>query len=278
MQQFLTGFIVGLLVFALVGTIFLRKRVYKIRKSGNGNLKEFENLSKLTGELAHEIKNPLSTIKINLKLIAEDLKDLDSDRTTEKGFERNDQRFIRALRKMTVIESQTDRLEQILDGFLKYVDRTELQLAETDINELISDMADFYSPQSRSHSITLRLGLYDGPLVSKVDAGMLKQAILNLFINAQQAMSNGGELMIRTDKHQQNALITVSDTGIGIAPDELPKIFDAYYSSRPSGSGLGLPTTRKIIQAHNGTISVNSEQGKGTSFSIKLPLTGTGQV
>jgi len=278
MQQFLTGFIVGLLVFALVGTIFLRKRVYKIRKSGNGNLKEFENLSKLTGELAHEIKNPLSTIKINLKLIAEDLKDLDSDRTTEKGFERNDQRFIRALRKMTVIESQTDRLEQILDGFLKYVDRTELQLAETDINELISDMADFYSPQSRSHSITLRLGLYDGPLVSKVDAGMLKQAILNLFINAQQAMSNGGELMIRTGKHQQNALITVSDTGIGIAPDELPKIFDAYYSSRPSGSGLGLPTTRKIIQAHNGTISVNSEQGKGTSFSIKLPLTGTGQV
>lgn len=278
MQQFLTGFIVGLLVFALVGTIFLRKRVYKIRKSGNGNLKEFENLSKLTGELAHEIKNPLSTIKINLKLIAEDLKDLDSDRTTEKGFERNDQRFIRALRKMTVIESQTDRLEQILDGFLKYVDRTELQLAETDINELISDMADFYSPQSRSHSITLRLGLYDGPLVSKVDAGMLKQAILNLFINAQQAMSNGGELMIRTDKHQQNALITVSDTGIGIAPDELPKIFDAYYSSRPSGSGLGLPTTRKIIQAHNGTITVNSEQGKGTSFSIKLPLTGTGQV
>jgi len=275
MLQFLTGFIVGLLVFALVGTIFLRKRVYKIRKSENENLKEFENLSKLTGELAHEIKNPLSTIKINLKLAAEELKQSDPDPSGEKN---TDRKFARALRKITVIESQTDRLEQILDGFLRYTDRTELQLAETDINELISDMVDFYSPQSRSHSIILRLGLCDGPLVCKVDAGMLKQAILNLFINAQQAMSDGGELMIRTGKHQQSALITISDTGIGIAPDELPKIFDAYYSSRPSGSGLGLPTTKKIIQAHSGTITVNSEQGKGTSFSIKLPLTGTGQA
>ena len=275
MQQFLIGFVVGLLLFALVLIFFLRKKAFRIRTGGNKHLKEFENLGRLTGELAHEIKNPLSTIKINLKLIAEDLKDLDSDRSGEKGSGKSDQRFTRALRKMTVIESQADRLEQILDSFLRYADRTRLQLAETDINELISDMVDFYSPQSRSHSIIVRLGLYNGPLVCKVDAGMLKQAILNLFINAQQAMNQGGELMIRTDKLRENALITISDTGKGISPEELPKIFDAYYSSRPSGSGLGLPTTRKIIEAHNGTISVDSQQGKGTLFSIKLPLAKT---
>jgi signal transduction histidine kinase len=101
---------------------------------------------------------------------------------------------------------------------------------------------------------------------------MLKQVVLNLFINAQQAMTGGGELIIRTDKQEQCAVITVSDTGCGIQQDMLPHIFDAYYSSRPQGTGLGLPTAKKIVEAHNGKINVDSEQGKGTSFTIKLPL------
>jgi signal transduction histidine kinase len=276
MQQLLIGFVVGLLVLAPALILFLRKKGFEIRRSRNKHLKEFENLSKLTGELAHEIKNPLSTIKINLKLVDEALKELDSDRPDEKRSDRRDHRLTRALRKIAVIDKETDRLEHILDSFLRYADRTELQLAEVDINELISDMVDFYSPQSRSHSIILRLGLYDVPLVCKADAGMLKQAVLNLLINAQQAMTDGGELMIRTNRQKKDAVITISDTGRGISPAELPKIFDAYYSSRPSGSGLGLPTTKKIIEAHNGAISVNSEQGKGTLFSIKLPLLGAG--
>ena len=101
---------------------------------------------------------------------------------------------------------------------------------------------------------------------------MLKQVILNLFINAQQAISDGGELIIRTAKQKGDAVIQISDTGSGIAPDKLPNIFDAYYSSRPQGSGLGLPTAKKIVEAHNGTIDVNSEPGKGTLFTIKLPI------
>jgi signal transduction histidine kinase len=101
---------------------------------------------------------------------------------------------------------------------------------------------------------------------------MLKQVVLNLFINAQQAMKDGGELIIRTDRLKAQAVIQVSDTGSGIAPDKLSHIFDAYYSSRPQGSGLGLPTAKRIVEAHNGTLSVNSEQDKGTSFTITLPL------
>jgi signal transduction histidine kinase len=223
-----------------------------------------EELGKLTGELAHEIKNPLSTIKINLKLIAEELEGANLD----KG----DQRFTRALRKIAVIQKETDRLEQILDGFLRYIGRTELQLASVDISSLISDMFDFYSPQAHSHSIIIRQQLYDKPLVCKADEGMLKQAILNLFINAQQAMSDGGELLIRTERRKKDAVIQISDTGSGIGPDKLPHIFDAYYSSRSQGSGLGLPTAKKIVEAHNGTITVDSEPGKGTSFTIRLPL------
>ncbi len=240
----------------------------KTQEGKKEHLKELEELGKLTGGLAHEIKNPLSTIKINLKLIAEELEGSDADAPGWQG----GQRITRALRKIAVVQKEADRLEQILDGFLRYIDRTELQLASVNINELVDDMVDFYSPQAHSHSITVRLGLHNKPLVCKIDADMLKQAILNLFINAQQAMSGGGELIIRTYRQKKDAVIAVGDTGSGIAPDELPNIFDAYYSSRPQGSGLGLPTAKRMVEAHNGTISVNSEQGKGTLFTIKLPV------
>jgi len=242
------------------------------QKNKNEYLEQLEELSKLTGTLAHEIKNPLSTIKINLKLISEDLESLNSSEPSKIGPQIDDKRFARALRKIAVIQKETDRLEHILDGFLRYVGKTELQSANVDINELVSDMVDFYSPQAYSRSITVRHSLCKEPLVCKVDAGMLKQVILNLFINAQQAMSEGGELMIRTERQKKDAVVQISDTGSGIAPDKLPHIFDAYYSARPQGIGLGLATAQKIVSAHNGTIAVVSEPGKGTSFTIKLPL------
>ncbi|MHC4800187.1 MAG: two-component system sensor histidine kinase NtrB [Planctomycetota bacterium] len=231
-----------------------------------------EELGKLTGELAHEIKNPLSTIKINLKLIREELEAANRAGTNQLGQDADSRRFTRALRKIAVIQKETDRLEQILESFLRYIDKTELQLSSVDISSLIGDMVDFYSPKAHSHSIIIRQQLYDEPLVCKADEGMLKQAILNLFINARQAMSDGGELLIRTDRRKKDAVIQISDTGSGIAPDKLPHIFDVYYSSRPQGSGLGLPTAKKIVEAHKGTITVDSEPGKGTSFTVRLPL------
>jgi len=231
-----------------------------------------EELGKLTGELAHEIKNPLSSIKINLKLAREELEAAKSAPAGQTGRGQGGLEFTRALRKIAVIEKETDRLERILEGFLRYIGKTELQLASVDMNSLISDMIDFYSPQARSHSIIIRQQLYDKPLVCKADEGMLKQVILNLFINAQQAMSDGGELLIRTERRKKEAVIQISDTGSGIAEDKLPNIFDVYYSSRPHGSGLGLPTAQKIVEAHKGAISVDSESGKGTSFTIELPL------
>jgi signal transduction histidine kinase len=233
-----------------------------MQKGKDEHFKQLEELSKLTGELAHEIKNPLSTIKVNLELAIEDLK--------ETG--KNGQTAARALKKITVVKKETDRLEQILDGFLRYVSRPELRLASSNVNELLSDMVDFYSPQAYSHSITIRQGLSNEPLVCKVDAGMLKQVVLNLFINAQQAMNSGGELMIRTSRQKESAVIQISDTGKGIAADKLPDLFKPYCSFRSSGTGLGLATAKRIVEAHNGTITVDSELGKGTLFTIKLPL------
>ncbi|MCK4293857.1 MAG: two-component sensor histidine kinase [Planctomycetes bacterium] len=272
MQQFVAGFFVALLLVVPVLVFFLHKRVSRIRRSHNDHLEQLEELSKLTGGLAHEIKNPLSTVKINLKLIGEDLEDAGSGQSPAAVPGDVSRGSARALRKIAVVQKETDRLEQILDGFLRYIDRAELQLAGVDINELIGDMIDFYSPQAHTHKITVRQGLNSAPLVCKIDADMLKQAILNLFINAQQAMGDGGELMIRTEQQKSDAIIRISDTGSGIAPDKLPHIFDAYYSSRPHGSGLGLPTAKKIIEAHNGSIVAESDLGKGALFTIALPL------
>jgi signal transduction histidine kinase len=231
------------------------------KQKSNLHSEAFEELSKLTGGLAHEIRNPLSTIKINLKLISEDL-------------DKNDPRHVRTLRKIAVVQKETDRLEKILDDFLRYTGRTELQPITVDANELVSDMVDFYMPQAQQHSITIRFGPSRERLFCRLDSVMFKQVLLNLFINAQQAMPAGGELIIRTYKKRNDAVIEIGDTGVGIAPEHIEKIFDAYYSSKPGGSGLGLPTAKKVILQHNGTITVSSEVGRGTLFSIHLPLCG----
>jgi signal transduction histidine kinase len=279
-EQFAVGLIIGLLITALFFLWLLSRRSVRYmpekdrsiaKKEINRHQRDLEELGKLTGGLAHEIKNPLSTIKVNLKLITEDLQSRRGD-LSSRGSETPDRIISRAVRKIAVVQKETGRVERILEGFLRYIDRRKLQLTESDINTLVGDMIDFYSPQAHSHSITVRQGLYKEQLVCKVDAGMLKQVLLNLFINAQQAMNDGGELMIKTDRQEKDAIIQISDTGCGIAPDKLPRIFDAYYSTKQGGSGLGLPTARRIIEDHKGTITVDSELSKGTSFTIKVPL------
>jgi len=268
LSPFLTGVVAGIVI-GLVSAAGLCC-LYKYRKnlklhsgrqlaSRRSRGSELEELSRLTGGLAHEIKNPLSIIKVNLKLVSEDL----------AGQNEN---VMRAAKKIDVVRRETERLEQILGDFLAFIKKTDLHLSGIDINQTVSDMIDFYSPQAFSHSITVRSGLAGESLICKADAGSLKQVLLNLFINAQQAMPDGGELMLRTQKNGKNAVIIISDTGKGIEPENLNRIFDAFHSTRPGGSGLGLSTSRKIIEAHNGSIRVDSIPGKGTSFTIQLPL------
>jgi signal transduction histidine kinase len=230
---------------------------------------QLEELSRLTGELAHEIRNPLSTIKVNLKLVREQLEQADLAKNSDVA---------RAMRKLVVIQEEADRLDAILAGFLRYIGKPELQASPVDINQVIADMVDFYLPQAYNGAVTLRRGLAKEPLVCKADAAMLKQALLNLFINAQQAMPRGGDLIVRTDRQAPWAVVEVSDTGCGIEAAVLNRIFEPYRSSKPRGTGLGLATVRKIVEAHGGSISVTSEAGKGTSFTIRLPLlTGEGE-
>jgi two-component system, NtrC family, sensor histidine kinase HydH len=239
-------------------------------KAEGVGLSEVEGLGRLLGVIAHEIKNPLSTIKVNLRLVDEELQ-------AGPGGD-IDQRLARARRKLAVIDKEATRLEQILDGFLRYADRTQPRLSTVDLNSVVDDIIDFYMPQATVHSVTLRKSLSNEPIQCLADAAMLKQAILNLLINAQQAIAGEGEVMVRTANDGQYAQIQISDTGKGIPAERLADLFSPYQSSKPDGAGLGLATVKKIIDAHKGTITVVSEPGKGTSFTIKLPVAREGDT
>jgi signal transduction histidine kinase len=133
-------------------------------------------------------------------------------------------------------------------------------------------MVDFYSAQARSAKLTLRYQLHPAPLICDLDMDLIKQALLNIFINAQQAMPDGGELMIRTSMDEDSALIDITDTGPGISEADRQKMFEVSFSTKQGGSGLGLLTTKRIIQAHQGSIEVQTTPGRGTNFRISLPL------
>jgi len=271
-KEFIFGVLFACLFLIPVVVLLLRRKLTPIRQGGITDSQIDAELSRLTGELAHEIKNPLSTIKVNLKLTSEALEEVGHVESRGPLSDQRQSQLASAARKITVVQKEADRLEQILDGFLGCVRRPDLQLATVDLNELVGDMIDFYSPQAHSHALTVRQSLTKKPLVSRVDPVAVKQVLLNLLINAQQAQQGGGELMIRTTGRSGRAIIQVSDTGEGIPPERLDDIFRPFYSSRMGGSGLGLATARKIIEAHKGSITVHSEPGKGTSFTIELPL------
>lgn len=237
--------------------IWLSARRLAARAKGHEHLVE---LAQLVGGLTHEIKNPLSTIKVNLKLLAEDL------------HRYRDDEHRRLERRLNNVQKETDRLKGILEEFLRFAGKYELSLSTTDLRQVIGELADFFAPQADAAGAIMRISLPDSEARCNVDANLIKQALLNLMINAVQAMVGGGELLIRLSVHRRNAIIEVIDTGPGISREDLPKIFDAYYSTRTGGSGLGLPITRRIIQEHHGTIRADSEVDKGTRFVISLPL------
>jgi signal transduction histidine kinase len=226
---------------------------------------QYAEISQLAGGLAHEIRNPLSTLSLNLDLLSEDFQDAETprDRRVQKRVDR--------------LKREVQRLYDILENFLRFARVQELKLAPTDLNALVDDLSDFYEPQASTQGIVVRTAFAEGLPAVPIDADLFKQALLNLILNAEHAMPRGGELIMTTRREGSWVVLDVIDTGSGIREDTLPHIFDPFYSTRPAGSGLGLPTTRKIVEAHGGRIEVHSEPGKGSRFSIRLPNPSAGE-
>jgi len=216
-------------------------------------------IGSLTGGLAHEIKNPLSTVQLNLQLLAEDVTP-------------DNPAHSRISNRLSVVQRETSRLRDILEDFLRYAGRLELERRPVELNQLLEELVDFFAPQAHVQRVQIRLQRSPTPITANVDPRLLKQALLNLMLNALQAMPNGGELMLSLKNHNNRAVIDVIDTGTGIPADVLPKIFLAYYTTKRGGTGIGLAMTKRIVEEHGGNISLRSDLGKGTNFTIELPL------
>lgn len=233
---------------------------------------QLAELSAITGGLAHEIRNPLSTLKVNLQLLNEDWAKLEA--SDDAGREAVDVAR-RSRKRIAALLEEADRLERILGDFLKYVGKHELKRGPHDLAALMRDLADFYRPQAELHRIELRVETPQSPLVCHIDAQFIKQAVLNLLINGQQAMPEGGILEVKVaPEGPDSARIEVRDHGQGIPKDRQEHIFQAYYSTRKTGTGLGLATARQIIREHGGQIHVHSDPPNGACFTILVPRAG----
>ena len=219
-------------------------------------------LSRLAGGLAHEIKNPLSTMAINLTLLEEDWQ-----AEAEAG-----PRETRSLRRIRSLTREVRRLENILDQFLHFARGGEVNRAPADLTRIVGEVAEFTEPEHAELSIRQHLELPTSLPLVLVDEDRIKQALVNLFRNAAQAMPDGGELLVRLRRIGNHVELTVTDTGVGMSAEQVDRCFELYWSTKKNGTGLGLATTRRIVEQHGGTISVLSDPGRGTSFSITLPL------
>jgi signal transduction histidine kinase len=178
----------------------------------------------------------------------------------------------RIVQKIDRIRRETRGSRTFLEDFLRFARVQDLRRVPADLNGIVDELNDFCEPQSALQGVTMR-AQYDPALPPvRLDVDMFKQALLNLIMNAQKAMPDGGELMLRTRRDGPWAVLDVIDTGCGMDEDLQSKVFNAFFSTRSGGSGLGLPTTRKIVEAHGGTISVRSEPGRGSQFTVRLPI------
>lgn len=283
MSEFLQGLLAGLILLGLIlagiavivairlraGRRRIRRTLRRIRATARRRIarlhaaarsaQQLAEVGALTGGLAHEIKNPLSTVQLNLQLLQEDL-------------DPNDPAYSRLTNRLATAAREVGRLRDILDDFLRYAGKIELRRKKVDLNALLEELADFFAPQAQLNRVQLRIKLSPAPMPASVDPGLIKQTVLNLMLNALQAMPNGGEMILSASGGNGQAVIDVIDTGQGVAPEVMDKIFQAYYSTRKGGTGLGLAMSRRIVEEHGGELKVSSEVGKGSDFRIVLPL------
>ncbi|MBX9792253.1 MAG: sensor histidine kinase [Pirellulales bacterium] len=220
----------------------------------------YTEIAQLAGALAHEIKNPLSTIRLNMELLSEEFAEAENPRER------------RVLAKIQTVERECQRLQDLLDDFLSFAKVRASRRQPSDLNQEVARLFDFFRPQATDTGIEL-VTYFDPDLPSvSLDREVFRAALFNLVLNAQQAMPGGGQLVARTRRHNGGVELDLIDTGSGMDERTVSRIFDAFYSTKQGGSGLGLPTARKIVVAHGGTIHVESAPGKGTKFTIQLPV------
>jgi PAS domain S-box-containing protein len=214
-------------------------------------------LGRITAGVAHEVKNPLNSMRLWLENLKESLPaEMDTN----------------AMQAVQVLDKEIDRLDAVVKRFLDFTRPMEVRLEATQLADILREVVEIAQPQLRKSKVEVaQLLPIDVPEVY-VDRALLKQAVLNLVLNAVEAMPSGGKLQLMLSRRGEMAEISVGDTGKGIPPENKQKIFQLFFTTRPGGSGIGLASTFRIVQLHNGSIDFTSEVGRGTTFRIELPL------
>ena len=214
-------------------------------------------IGKLAAGIAHEIRNPLASISGSLQLLK---------KSHEK--DKDDQKL------MNIMLKETERLNTLITELLAYVRPVEIRPRKTNMKEFIEDMIQSFQQQALyKKSIHFHCEGSDSTFFY-IDNEKFKQVLWNMFINSAQALKGEGDIFIQWYEIDAIQLLTIKDTGIGIAAENKGKIFDPFFTTKEGGTGLGLATTYKLIEAHGGHISVESEVGRGTTFTLSLPKKG----
>ena len=213
-------------------------------------------ISRITSGVAHEVKNPLNAILLHVEVARSKLSRGETDVSEQ----------------MDIISREILRLDRVVRTFLDFTRPVELQLDNVPLQELVREIVELARPQTDAANIRVSVQEEADGVEVRVDRDLLKQAVLNVVVNAMQAMPEGGELRFESSASKDNAELRISDTGPGIPPELRDKIFRLYFSTKAEGSGIGLAMTFRIVQIHDGTIDFTSEPGKGTTFVICLPI------
>lgn len=223
-------------------------------------VRQYRELAELAGSLAHEIKNPISVIHMNADLLSEELTE-----TQWPGRRR-------AEAKVEIIRQQCQRMENLLRDFLRFTRMSDLQMTPGSLNDEVDVVLRMYQAQADKQNVeVLRYLDPDLPTIL-LHSDSLQAALVNLVKNSMEAMEGGGQIIVRTYLTPRGVALDLIDTGCGMEDSTAIHMFEPFYSTKHGGSGLGLPTARKIIEAHGGRINVQSEIGRGTKFIIEFPM------
>ncbi|MBT9330771.1 sensor histidine kinase [Paracidobacterium acidisoli] len=212
-------------------------------------------IGRLTAGVGHEVKNPINAIVVHLELLRNKIE-------REHG----------AIRHLDVIQSEIARLDRVVQTLVDFSRPVELQLRVQDLRDIVSSVLNLASAEFETRQVRVVSRLPDRPVIVRVDADLLRQALLNVVLNGAQAMASGGDLEVRLSEDSRLASLSVRDHGDGI-PDEIRgRIFDLYFTTKKDGSGIGLAMTYRILQLHHGQLDVESKPGSGSTFTFRLPI------
>ena len=244
-----------------VGHAIILRDITETRRSEKQTI-ESERLNALTllaAGVAHEIGNPLNSLNIDLQLIEREARKLDGANSAELH------------ESVEVARAEINRLDSIISQFLRAIRPTRPQLRPENVNSIVEEAVRFFAPEIKDRDIVVEQELRSDLPLLELDRDQVKQAFYNVIKNSFEAMKRRGILRIRTDVDESHVTVRFTDTGGGISPDNLSRVFEPYFTTKTSGTGLGLLIVRRIVREHGGELSIESSEGKGLTLIIRLP-------